>query len=74
MPNLTNSQEPVEAGCFWLMEPEPEPLEKKPGAGAGAAWEENQEPEHSRLKKVRTRARAAKKFAGSPALRSIHSG
>ena len=42
------------AGCFWLL-------------GAGAAWEKNQEPEPLE-KKSGAGARAAKKFAGSPAL------
>ena len=45
-------------------EPEPEPLEKKilgAEAGSGAAWE-----------KIRSRSRAAKKFAGSPALKKPH--
>ena len=58
--NLTNSQEqePVGAGCFWLL-----------GAGAraeavaGAAWEKIRS--RSRLKK---KVRSRKKFAGSPAL------
>ena len=58
--NLTNSQEP---GVFGSLEPEP--LEKKAGAGARAAWEKIRS--RSRLKK-KSGARAAKKFAGSPAL------
>ena len=58
-----------EPGVFGPLEPEPEPLEKKiPGAGARAAWEKNQQPEPELLvKKAEAGARAAKKFAGSPA-------
>ena len=51
--NISKAGEP-EPGVFGSFEPEP--LEKKPGAGAGAAWK-------------KSGARAAKKLAGSSALR-----
>ena len=41
--NLTNSQEPVDAGCFWLL-------------GAGATWKKNRSRSRF-LKKIRSRSR-----------------
>ena len=79
----TRAGEP-ETGVFGSLEQEPEPFflapwsrsrsrsrSRKKLPGAGAAWGKNKEPEPLEKK---TRAGAAKKLAGSPALQCQHYG
>ena len=64
LPNWTNSQEP-ELGVFGYLEPEPLEKKQKPEP----LGKKNQEPESEPLEKKKSGAEAAKKFAGSPALK-----